>query len=477
MHFFFEEYCIFLLPIAVCCVSLAQALCWTILVFVSGFTVAMMTNYIFQKSTSKGALVEEIAPHISLWNGNPIEPIDIFSPLHWNRTFMRFDKHLREAQALSLHTCVFRPLLSEADAKAIELWELMRRRGPAAAPSWAKLEPYNTSARWDCEPDDVRWLVKCSACNETQDLNACDWAAADTRRCGAARAYIPPVHYGETPAPELTRCLHDHTIVTIGDCNVRSLVTFALDAIDRSAPSGQRSGALPFIELGHHLLMMRDAPYSHARYRASYFYYPEPAGWNFYNESGQPMLGDLFGRLLDLWRPHSDLRGIGTDLRSTLVLFIGGTGQPHLEQVHSYLEGGCSSSLLGCPWLHKSQRFAHFPRPRVVVKSPPFMQPSKKRSNESTNLLRERALALGFDWLNAFPSTFPVVAFLGSDPIHYDTYETSKPPGFRSGGPITLALTNRFLEEICGVLRDPVPPIDFDPLSCWHCVGGHPDWQ
>lgn len=173
-----------------------------------------------------------------------IKPIEAFTA--WpTRSYMHFDSLLR-ANASALRTCVYRPLFTEASVIFTEVWKLVEAGGPSASQDWAALEPFDASAPWSCEPEDVQWLVKCAACTAEQDRNACDWAAAETRRCGALRAYIPPVHYGAAPAPELERCLHDHAVVTVGDCNVRSLMAFALDALDRSAPRGRQSGGTTF---------------------------------------------------------------------------------------------------------------------------------------------------------------------------------------------------------------------------------------
>jgi hypothetical protein len=145
------------------------------------------------------------------------------------------------------------------------------------------------------------------------------------------------------------------------------------------------------------------------------------------------------------------------------VLFIGGTGQPKVDELAAWLDGGCNRSLIGCPWLEGSTRYNKaYVRPRVLVKSPPaYNHPSP------TNALAERAQALGFDWINAHPTTFPVLPFAGHDTIHFDV---TKPPGFRSGGPVTLALTNRFLEQLCGVLSNSAPPPIHDPHACSTCI-------
>ena len=403
----------------------------------------------------------------------PPQPIDA-SRVFPTRPLMHFNASLR-LNASFFHICIFRPMLTEDAANFSDMWWQMAKEGPAAVPAWAELEPFNISAPWACDPDDIQWLVRCAACNAAQDRNACDWAAAETRRCGAARAYIPPVHYGALPAPELERCFHDHSIITIGDCNVRSLIAFALDALDRTAPSGRRSGALPFIELGHHFLLMRETPYSDARFRASYFYYPEPPNWNVFKENAQPSLGDLFSKSLDVWRPASDLRGIDDLGRSTIVFFIGGTSHPKVDELALWLDGGCNSSLVGCLWLESSPRYnTLYKRPRVIVKSPPAYS-----AKYPTNAFRKRALDLGFEWINAHPTSFPIIPFAGHEPqinvlkhnFHFDTYDTSKPPGYRTSGPLTLALTNRFLEQLCGVLREPTPPPNFEPNSCKTCVG------
>lgn len=230
--------------------------------------------------------------------------------------------------------------------------------------------------------------------------------------------------------------------------------------------------ALPFIELGHHFLLLRETPYSHSRFRASYFYYPEPPSWNVFEENAQPTLGDLFSRSLELWRPASDLRGFDAEGRSTIVLFIGGTGQPKVDELAAWLDGGCNRSLIGCPWLEGSMRYNKaYKRPRVLVKSPPAYNPILLLSHPSpTNAQADRARALGFEWINAHPTTFPVLPFAGHDFMHFDTYDASKPPGFRSGGPLTLALTNRFLEQLCGVLSTPAPPLVQDPRECLTCI-------
>jgi hypothetical protein len=195
--------------------------------------------------------------------------------------------------------------------------------------------------------------------------------------------------------------MHDHFFITIGDCNVRSLLAFALDALDRMAPPDSRPGALPFIELGHHMLIQREKAYSHARYRAMYRYYPEPADWNLFDRKDQPTFDYVATTLVDSWRPMWDFHGFDSLGRSTVVFFIGGTGHPFVEEMESWISKGCQESFLGCPWLNGSRREADgapFTKPRVIAKSPPArwsLNPAVSREFDSSiNILTQRIGAL-----------------------------------------------------------------------------------
>ena len=393
--------------------------------------------------------------------------IDVFRA--WNRSWVTFDPLSRDKAKLS--TCAL-VVAADANMTLPAVRTALTFGGPLAP--WYSLAPVDLNASWPCSADDIQWLVRCPACNSRQSLGACDWVSAWTRRCGAARAYIPPVHYGELPAPELEKCMHDHFFITIGDCNVRSLLAFALDALDRMAPPDSRPGALPFIELGHHMLIQREKAYSHARYRAMYRYYPEPADWNLFDRKDQPTFDYVATTLVDSWRPMWDFHGFDSLGRSTVVFFIGGTGHPFVEEMESWISKGCQESFLGCPWLNGSRREADgapFTKPRVIAKSPPArwsLNPAVSREFAANKLLASRAL--GFEWLDAWATSFPVLPFLGSDPIHFDNYNVSKGPGFRTAGPLTLALTNRLLESVCGVLTEPAGSARVDPLECWQCT-------
>jgi hypothetical protein len=323
----------------------------------------------------------------------------------------------------------------------------------------------------------VRWFVRCpDSC--AADVATCDWAAAWTRTCGAARSYIPPVHYGDAPAPELAKCLHDHLILTIGDCNVRSLLATALDASDRGAPATSRHGAPTLIELGHHQLLLREAPYGHSRYRAAYRYHYEPDTWNMYVPGREPGFGGLATALLDAWRPVWDWHGYDDRGRSTVTLLVGGTNTTRawVDDVADWLGGGCSASLTGCLW-HAPRQSKQgdngtlvFRRPRVILKSsPPYARMPLGWQAADASDTRAYALNAGFEWVDAFNATLPFAWFLGHDALHFDAYDVAKPAGWRAAGPVTLAITNLFLEALCGVLTDPAPSAA-SAEQCWQCT-------
>lgn len=402
-----------------------------------------------------------------------------------------------------LTTCVFRALPGIPEA----VWISQRSTGPR--PPWTMLEPYDAAAPWECAPDDVLWLVRCPACTGgAEDQRACDWAAASSRRCGAARAYIPPVHYGELPAPELATCLRDHVVFALGNCNVRSLLTFALDALERSVPLHARVAAQPFIERGHAMLAVREAGYGPSRFRVTYAFVPERPWWNVFDVNAQPGFGDIITNLVDNWRPSEDLFGVDAEGRSTVVFVIGFGGgyavSPSIRDLSAWLDGGCNASLTGCKWLsgqrpHLSRKqrllrgnkkgvkqqlsypgvnssdlalLAQPPPlrpvrtlPRVIVKSPPAFP--GKLSWEVVNADLPVARDAGFEWMDAWQTSAPVAAFLGRDQYHFDSYNVSAPPGLRTAGPLTLALTNRLLEAMCGVLTEPEPLPQQDCPSCY----------
>jgi len=422
------------------------------------FCVCLFYDHLSIKSLLSIAALKRVGPKIS--------SIDLFRS--WNRSWVTFDSLSRGESILS--TCELR-FAADDNITAPDMYDLFSKSGPLTP--WYSLAPIILNASWECSADDVQWLVKCPTCLDTQRLSDCDWESAWTRRCGAARAYIPPVHYGDLPAPELEKCMHDHLFITIGDCNVRSLLAFALDALDRTALPDSRPGALPFIELGHHMLIQREKPYSHSRYRAMYRYFPEPAAWNLFHPHGQPDFHYVASTLVDSWRPQWDLHGYDSLGRSTVVFLIGGTAPPRVEEMASWLSNDCEKSYLGCPWINGSRSSGDripFAKPRVVAKSPPAdwkWSPDNSRafSANKSNITR----FLGFEWLDIWPTSFPVLPFLGADSIHFDHYDISKDPGFRSAGPLALAITNRLLETVCGVLTDPEVK-KIDSHECWHCT-------
>jgi hypothetical protein len=416
-------------------------------------------------STIGGAVKQSSGNAKSFEAAQPVEPLNPFSEKHWNLTWPRFDPAWRTSRWLV--TCSVSKTIDFDSAAILPLSSLI------------KLEPaLRGVSTTKCADNEVQWFVRCPQSCDI-DIDQCDWAAAWTRTCGSNRSYIPPVHYGEAPAPELETCLHDHFVITIGDCNVRSLLSIALDALDRNAPSGSLLGAQNVIQLRHHQLLLRESPYGHSRYRMAYRYHKEPTSWNNYLPGREQNLGQVASTLMDAWRPAWDFHGFDRfdrTGRSTVTFLLGGTGtsEEWINDMSAWLNGGCNTSATGCLW--HSPRMAKdgsgqnhtYIRPRVIIKSAPAYQTNIAAQISRGATIQEVSAKAGFEWLDAWNITLAFAWFLARDHIHFDAYNTSLPPGWRTGGPVVLAVTNRFLEVLCGKLTDPSPSTEL-PDRCWHC--------
>lgn len=291
----------------------------------------------------------------------------------------------------------------------------------------------------------VQWFVRCPACSDA-GMPACDWGSAWTERCGAPRAYIAPHADGAPSAGlPLAACLRDHFVVVIGDCTVRSLMAAALDALDGTSRP-PTDFALQHVTHGHHLLLRRDTPYGAAHFRTAYRYYREPRDWSLYR-GVLPTLADELNALLDAWRPLADWWSVGV----TLLFGTTSLNAADVDEMHAWLTGGCNASRAGCPWITGVAGFGGAaPTPRVLFKghTPYSFEPWAQQAGEQEELKRH-VLELGHGWVDAWNTTVPV-GYLGADALHYDASDAGRPGGYRVGGPVTTAITNRFLEAMCG---------------------------
>ena len=299
----------------------------------------------------------------------------------------------------------------------------------------------------ECVDSNARvWRVRCPNCSVHS--RTCDWPTAWTDRCDGAPSFIRP----DGAHPALADCLRDHFVTVLGDCTVRSLVARALDAADGLA-SPPTSAALPLITLGHHLLQLRATPYGQSAHRVSYRYYPEPLEWN--NWRRRLTIAEELSTLLDVWRPAADYFG----MPGRAVFLFGGTywlNRSAVDDFAAWLGGGCNASLSGCPWHHHvgMRNDIVAPTPLVIIKgrAPPF-----NRTPSAVEIAEQRELAghvrsLGFRWLDVYNLTTALPMEARGDGVHFDVYNSSHRGGRRAGGMLTLAITNLFLDAMCGAV-------------------------